>query len=612
VIALRSPLIRLLTPTDLAGAYVNAGLPDDMGPNDLSQYSLFKHGFYWRKPGHSESELAAVWDHHFGLNWSPAKRIVPQFRVIHGKTHRPVRRSARPLPTSGPANEITNWAGGGVFGTWTSASGSWTVPAVSKPSEGPGADGGWDSSSWVGLDGSGSNDVLQAGVQQSVSASGAASYVAWYEWFCTFQKQTLSDTSPFSPSLVSHQNRLYLAWRGDGNDNLNVMVSSDQGQTFGNKHISPETSDDAPALASDGTNLYIAWKGSGNDHLNVALVALGANGAPVGLVNKRILGDTSPVRPTLATLNGNLYLGWKGDGNDHLNVMVSRDRGNTFGSKLISPETSPEAPALAAHNGGLFISWKGDGNDHLNVARVALDASGNPVATTAKVILGDTSPRSPTLASFNGLLFIGWKGDGNDNLNVMFSSNNGASFGNKFTSPETSPEPPVLAAHAGNLFIGWKGDGNDNLNVSVVGIAAGRITGFTTPPYLFEVQIPNFKVSPGDIVHCSVVYLPDKSAGQVSFGNQTTGANFQITLVPPPGAQMLGNSAEWIMEVPTIGGSLAHLPAFGSVPFTGAISCGPSAAGNPQTGGTFTILNDAGQALTSTTLGNLSVTIRHT
>jgi hypothetical protein len=35
---------------------------------------------------------------------------------------------------------------------------------------------------------------------------------------------------------------MYIAWKGDGNDNLNVMVSTDSGQTFGNKFISPEES----------------------------------------------------------------------------------------------------------------------------------------------------------------------------------------------------------------------------------------------------------------------------------------------------------------------------------------------------------------------------------
>lgn len=144
-----------------------------------------------------------------------------------------------------------------------------------------------------------------------------------------------------------------------------------------------------------------------------------------------------------------------------------------------------------------------------------------------------------------------------------------------------------------------------------MGIANRHITGFTTPQYIFEVQIPNFQVRAGDIVHCSVLYLADKSAGQVSFGNQTTGEHFQIMLVPPPGATMSGNGAEWIMEVPTINNQLSHLPSFTPVNFTGALSSSPSAVGNPENGGIFTILDDGGHPLTSTTLGNAAVKINH-
>jgi hypothetical protein len=183
--------------------------------------------------------------------------------------------------------------------------------------------------------------------------------------------------------------------------------------------------------------------------------------------NKVILPDTSPKSPAIASLNGRLYLAWKGDGNDNLNVEYSSDNGRTFGNKYTSPETSPQGPALCAHNGNLYIGWKGDGNDNLNVAQVAI-AGTRITGLVNKTILGDTSPVSPTLASHEGRLYIGWKGDGNDNLNVEYSTDNGKTFGNKYTSPETSPQPPSLADLQGTLFISWKGDGNDNLNVAAV------------------------------------------------------------------------------------------------------------------------------------------------
>jgi hypothetical protein len=277
-------------------------------------------------------------------------------------------------------------------------------------------------------------------------------------------KVTLGDTSPKSPALASLNGKLYIAWKGDGNDHLNVMCSPDNGMTFGGKFVSGETSPQAPALCVHNGGLVIGWKGDGNDNLNVAHVTLSGN-AVTGFSSKTVLGDTSPVSPALASVNGRLYIAWKGDGNDNLNVMYSANNGATFGNKFVSGETSPQAPGLVVHNGALYITWKGDGNDNLNVAKV--NVSGNSITGfTNKVVLADTSQLTPTLTSANGKLYLGWKGDGNDFLNVENSANNGASFGNKYTSFETSPQAPVLCTHNGRVYIAWKGDGNDNLNVA--------------------------------------------------------------------------------------------------------------------------------------------------
>jgi hypothetical protein len=92
------------------------------------------------------------------------------------------------------------------------------------------------------------------------------------------QKVSLPETSSHRPAIAIYEGRLFIAWKGSGNDNLNilcsqnlslgVMPSFDSGKT----HTSPETSDDAPALAVHRGILYIAWKGSGNDNLSVAQV----------------------------------------------------------------------------------------------------------------------------------------------------------------------------------------------------------------------------------------------------------------------------------------------------------------------------------------------------
>lgn len=300
----------------------------------------------------------------------------------------------------------------------------------------------------------------------------AITHEAWLRQPTTIVKQifsgkvTLKDTSPHSPALAALNNQVYIAWKGDGNNNLNVMGSAD-GQTFFGKYTSPETSPQAPALCAHNGRLYIAWKGNGNDHLNVAQVL--TNGAAItGFTNKVTLGDTSAVSPALASCGGKLFLAWKGDGNFNLNLMYSTDNGATFGHKHVSTETSDCAPCLCSDGQNLYIGWKGHGNANLNVAHVQFNGA-TIAGFVGKAVLPDTSPVSPALAALGGKIFLGWKGNGNDWLNVETSTNGGVSFGGKFTSKETSPEPPALTVFNGKVYIGWKGDGNDYLNVACVG-----------------------------------------------------------------------------------------------------------------------------------------------
>src|SRR5208337_4610060 len=85
-----------------------------------------------------------------------------------------------------------NWSGYAVSG----ASGmlkvnnsyvyaEWVVPVAQQAYKI--CTGGWDySSQWVGIDGHGSNDVLQAGTETDAYCSGGSTstfYSSWYEWF---------------------------------------------------------------------------------------------------------------------------------------------------------------------------------------------------------------------------------------------------------------------------------------------------------------------------------------------------------------------------------------------------------------------------------------------
>ncbi len=308
-----------LQPTNLKGVYLTPAPPDGFDPQTASQTEHSKLGLLWRKPDSSEPRLKAAWDKFFSRKWLAKDRIVPEMHPQIGRTH---NLKVLPKKVSDTSYLGSVWAGAGTkTGSWTTVVGYWTIPTVSKPTEPQGTEGGWNSSSWLGLDGFFvSNDVVQAGIQQHVSASGVATYVAWYEWF------------------------------------------------------------------------------------------------------------------------------------------------------------APQVPG--------------------------------------------------------------------------------------------------------------------------------------SPPYIFQTNIANFPVSPGQQVYCSVQYVNNKTAATISFANEATGQHFSITLAPPPGASFNGSSVEWIMEAPDGGEPHSSLPKFTPVTFTSAIACGNNnTTANPQTGDIMNIETSSGKVLTSTTVGNDTTTI---
>ena len=84
-------------------------------------------------------------------------------------------------------------------------------------------------------------------------------------------------------------------------------------------------------------------------------------------------------------------------------------------------------------------------------------------------------------------------------------------------------------------------------------------------PYSW-VDFSNFPISPGDTVH-SLVCAPagaGATLGYVILSNASTGQYASVQLTAPPGTQLLGNCAEWIMEDPGVGGSEAPFPDYGT------------------------------------------------
>jgi hypothetical protein len=188
---------RPLLPTNLDGALSIPFMPPGFDPHRASLVELHAHGFPWLRPRvHGHPHVRETWARALGERWRAQGQIVPRLQVLH----RP-RRGAPVVRAPLPADQFSpSWSGVVVPGAFdlavsgnVSVTGQWIVPTVSRPANNrptgpilgePGARG-WDSSSWVGIDGFApeSSDVLQAGIQHFVRADGEAVYRAWFEWF---------------------------------------------------------------------------------------------------------------------------------------------------------------------------------------------------------------------------------------------------------------------------------------------------------------------------------------------------------------------------------------------------------------------------------------------
>jgi hypothetical protein len=139
---------------------------------------LQRHGFPPRLPDpHHQERYRRFWNQIKGK----FHYIQPTFRVNSEKSHGPRKR----LTTEGTETS-TNWSGGVVYApTGTSfkwVQGDWVVPDVGAPTQNK----WYYCASWIGIDGDGSGDVCQAGVECEVYQSGGSisrNIYPWHEWF---------------------------------------------------------------------------------------------------------------------------------------------------------------------------------------------------------------------------------------------------------------------------------------------------------------------------------------------------------------------------------------------------------------------------------------------
>jgi hypothetical protein len=137
-----------------------------------------------------------------------------------------------------------------------------------------------------------------------------------------------------------------------------------------------------------------------------------------------------------------------------------------------------------------------------------------------------------------------------------------------------NPHTPTPGAYYASEWVGIDGWNSNDVLQAGTETQITQILWFTiTNVYTWwewfpagEVAITNLPVSPGDVMYC-LICLNTPNSATVYFTNQSTGIGTSFTITAPGGTTLVGNCAEWIVERPTIAGSVASLTDYDVVYF---------------------------------------------
>ena len=187
--------------------------------------------------------------------------------------------TTRPDPST-PSSAVitsdtsTNWSGyAATGGTFTSVTGTWTVPTVSTTTAGADA-------TWVGIGGINSTDLIQAGTEATVSG-GEVAYNAWIEMLPAASRPISLSVNPGDSVTVSITQKSDLDWIIDMKNNTTGGRYNTTVQ-YRSSRASAEWVQEAPSIGrgivplDDFGTLKITGASAVRDGATLNLNALGA------------------------------------------------------------------------------------------------------------------------------------------------------------------------------------------------------------------------------------------------------------------------------------------------------------------------------------------------
>ncbi len=270
-----------------------------------------------------------------------------------------------------------------------------------------------------------------------------------------------------------------MAWKGVAGDNGIYVANYDGVQWSGQERLPLLATTVAPALAN---GIFLAWVGQSpgdqavywTDYLS--LINLGSPYFNFQLT--AIPGAFSDTTPALCTPDPNqrLFAAWRGVGGDSTIWWASYDlvNGGWTPATPVPGAASSDGPALGAFNGVPYLVWKGEGNDQ----GIYWSAWTGSAWSAVQNIPGVGTSTRPALAALGGGLYMAWKGVAGD-PGLYWSAFDGSTWtAQHWIAGGFSDHTPGLVAYHGILCLTWTGyDGDQSMYWSSSGGFNGHAWG---------------------------------------------------------------------------------------------------------------------------------------
>jgi hypothetical protein len=259
-----------------------------------------------------------------------------------------------------------------------------------------------------------------------------------------------------------------MAWKGVGTDSRLFLsttgIGAGGGQQWSDPSVIPNVGSIVePALVGFQGKLYMAWRGIGDDQ--ALYYSSSSDGGSSWQPQLTLPNQGSFFSPSIALFQNRLYTAWRGIESDHGLYIASYD-GNTWSFLGKVPDVgSWDTPALANYQNQLYMAWRGVPGD-FNIYYSAFDGrdwSPRP----QRLIPERGSALGPSLTAVGRRLYMAWRGidnvDGND-FHLYYSSFDGSAWSPQAVTPGfVSYQKPSISYTIGDGFaMAWRGLGTED------------------------------------------------------------------------------------------------------------------------------------------------------